>query len=69
MLDPDCLRPGAAPGALPHERGARAYVNLQFSNCLQRPADSLQSFAEHFVIHSHADAEVVGQTKEASGDD
>lgn len=33
----------------------------------QRPAYSLQSLAEHFRVHSHADAEVIGQTEKMSG--
>ena len=32
----------------------------------QRQAYSLQSFAEHFRVHSHTDTEVIGQTEEMS---
>jgi hypothetical protein len=34
---------------------------------LQRLANSLQAFAEHFGVHSHADAEMVGQTEKPAG--
>jgi hypothetical protein len=37
------------------------------SDCRQRPAYSLQSLAEHFRVHSHADTEVIGQTEKMSG--
>src|SRR5450755_236392 len=39
------------------------------TSILQRLGNSLQAFAEHLVVHPHADAEVVGQTEKASGDD
>ena len=36
------------------------------SDCPQCPAYSLQSLAEHFRVHSHADTEVIGQTEKMS---
>jgi hypothetical protein len=37
------------------------------SDSLQRLANSLQSFAEHFGIDSHPDAEMVGQAEKPAG--
>src|SRR4051812_34969989 len=33
----------------------------------QRLVDSLQTFAEHFCVHSHTDSKMVGQAKKVAG--
>ena len=60
-------RPWAAGETLPRANRNQALTGISTaSDCPQRPAYSLQSLAEHFRIHSHADTEVIGQTEKMS---
>jgi hypothetical protein len=62
-------RRGAGAATSKHQTPAITLNNRTaiFSDCRQGPAYSLQSLAEHFRVHSHADTEVIGQTEKMSG--
>jgi hypothetical protein len=47
--------------------GTLAPTSTRISTSLQRLANSLQAFAEYFGVHSHADAEMVGQAEKPAG--